>query len=413
MSEKKGIQIKNIKRDIYFEYLELKNLDEKYHLISVDSEGFNLIIPSSYNVDYSGSNNIYNSNGHIYFFNDKHTYCLDYTKKSYSDFQKHMNNRKKYITNSFTNYRNEEFIETFKNNIDSIYMYHNGYYFKIYSNHKLSMNEYYDLYFILFSITDKKINNSIELLRELYFFRTNSIKFICNGEDILKLNLKDYTDDIELTTNDIIVYNNEQYLRYKDTKKIAENISINLLSDSKNELNVDYVNDKWIIIGNFKFGSLCSFYKGYIKDYNEITDSNELSMEEKTNFITKIIKEKQYELDGYTGSIKKEFYNFIREYMNRELSYELWNEYHIREFVDFELINDYDNSLNDFSLYKLFMSNIFSDIKLFNDKLVMGSIKSDNIVITPNYYNICITGLNGLFNKMKIKFDEDFNLIFK
>lgn len=413
MIEKKNIQIKSLKRDIYFEYLELKNLEEKYHLISVDSDGYNFIIPANYRIDYLGSNNIYNTKGHIYFYNDKYTYNLDYIKKGYTDYKMHMDKSKNYITKSFKNYKDQEFIEMYKNNFDSIYMFYNGYYFKIYSNHKLSLNEYYDMYFILFSITNKKINSSIELLRELYFFSKNAIKYTCNGEDILKLNLKDYTDEIELTTSDIVIYNNEEYLNYKDTKKIAENMSINLLSNNDNELIIDYMNDKWLITGNFKFGSLCNFYKGYIRDYNEITDSLELSIEEKKDMLTKIIKEKQYELDGYTGSIKKEFYSFLRNYLNRELSYELWNEYHIREFVDFELVGDYNTTLNDFNLYKLFMSNIYSDIKIFNDKLVMDSIKTEDIVISPNFYSLCITALNGLLNRIKIKFNEEFNLIFK
>ena len=412
MNDSKNIQIKSIKRDIYFEYLKINSVDDKYNLICVDSDGFSFLIPGNYRINYSKSYNIYGTKGHIYFYTDKYSYNIDYIKKDYNSYKEHMNKKNDFIIKKFTNYRNQEYIEVFRNNFDSIYMYYNNYYFKIYSNHKMSMNEYYDMYFILFSITDKAINNNIELLRELYFFSRNSIVFECDGKNILESNLKEYTDDIDICASDIVVYNNEEYIKYKNTKCIVEKISNNLLSDN-DDLSVNYVNSKWLISGSFRFGNIWNFDKGYISDYYEITDSNELDLDEKKDMLTKIIYEKKYSLDGYVGTIKKEFYSFLRDYMSRELTYNLWNEYHIREFVNFELIDEYNDTLNDFSLYKLYMSNIYSDIKLFNDKLVMDSIITDNITITPNLYILCVSGLNGLLNKIKIKFDEEFNLIFK
>lgn len=413
MEDRKNIQIKSIKRDIYFEYLKINNLNEKYNMICVDSDGYNFLIPDNYKIDYSGSYNIYETRGHIYFYNDRYKYNIDYIKKDYQDYLNHMNKKEKYIIKRFNNYRNQEFIEVFKGNFDSIYMYYNGYYFKIYSDHKFSLNEYFDMYFIFFSINDKSISNNIELLKELYFFSKNSIIFEYSGKNILESNLREYTDQIDFSSSDIIVYNNDEYIKYKDAKSIAEKISLNILENSNNVLSVDYIDSKWIINGKFKFGNIWNFSMGYISDYNEIINSNDFSIDDKKKMLSKIIVEKKYSLDGYLGTIKKEFYSFLRDYMSRELSYDLWNEYHIREFVNFELINEYNESLNDFSLYKLYMSNIYSDIKIFNDKLVMDSIVPENITISPNIYILCISGLNGLLNKIKIKFDEEFNLIYK
>jgi len=413
MNDNKNIQIKSIKRDIYFEYLSIKSLKEKYNLVSVDSDGFNFLIPINYTIDYSGSYNIYDTKGHIYFSSDKSNFSLDYKKINYDDYKKHMDKKYDYVVRFFNNYRNQDFIEIYKNGYDRLYMYYNGYYFKIYSNHKLSMNEYYDMYFILFSINDKSISTNVELLRELYYLSKNSLKYACNDEDILTINLKEHTDNIDLNISDIVVYNNEDYIKYKNTKNKVNKISLSILSNNDDNINVDFINSKWVINGVFKFGNVWRFDKGFIKDYKEITESNELSLDEKKNMLTKIIVEKKYSIDGYIGPIKKEFYSFVRDYMSRELTYELWNEFHIREFVDFNLIDGYDESLNDFSLYKLYMSNIYSDKKIFIDKLVMDSIVTDSITITPDIYILCISGFNGLFNKIKIKFNEEFNLIFR
>ena len=413
MNENKNIQIKSIKRDIYFEYLNIKSLKEKYNLVSVDSDGFNFLIPINYTIDYSGSYNIYDTNGHIYFSSDKSNFSLDYKKINYDDYKKHMDKKYDYVVRFFNNYRNQDFMEIYKNGYDRLYMYYNGYYFKIYSNHKLSMNEYYDMYFILFSINDKSISTNVELLIELYYLSKNSLKYPCNDEDILTINLKEHTDNINLSISDIVVYNNEDYIKYKNTKNKVNKISLSILSNNEDNINVDFINSKWVINGVFKFGNVWRFDKGFIKDYKEITESNELSLDEKKNMLTKIIVEKKYSIDGYIGPIKKEFYSFVRDYMSRELTYELWNEFHIREFVDFNLIDGYDESLNDFSLYKLYMSNIYSDKKIFIDKLVMDSIVTDSITITPDLYILCISGFNGLFNKIKIKFNEEFNLIFR
>ena len=90
MSEKKNIQIKSIKRDIYFEYLKVKSLNEKYNLVSVDSDGFNFLIPANYKIDYSGSYNIYDTKGHISFTSDKCSFNMDYTKKDHDEYNKHM-----------------------------------------------------------------------------------------------------------------------------------------------------------------------------------------------------------------------------------------------------------------------------------------------------------------------------------
>ena len=397
------------RREIYYEYLELISLDYKCHLISVDSDNYNFIIPNTYRINYSKSCNNYKDKGHIYFNSSKYMYSLDYKKKSYDSF---INSIKGNITKQFKNYRNQKFIEVIKNGIDYIYMYYQGYSYKLYSNHRLSINEYCDMYLILFSISRNKINKSLDFLKELYYFNTNYIKKLCFDEDLLIEDLKKYDLEVDLDMNNIIIYSDSEYLKYKETKSKVEDISIKILSDINNDkLEVKQIENKWCIDGTFCFGMFGNFYEGYMYNYDEITSSKKLTDIEKKEILSKILNEKQYIIDGYSNKIKEEFYNYLIQYFDRTLTLKLWEEYHIREFVNFDLISNYDENMNEFSLYKLFMSNLYNNKYILNEKQIINSIKCEKLVIKPNTYNIYISALNNLFSSIKIKFDEEFDII--
>ena len=291
---RKNIRTINKKREIYYEYLELSNLDYKYHLIHVDSDNYSFIIPSTYQINYSQSNNNYESKGHIYFFNNKYTYSIDYKKKEYEKFKEDIG--KYNITKEFKNYRGQEFIEVSKSNIDYIYTYYQGYYYKIYSDHRLSINEYYDMYLILFSITKYKLSKSIDQLKELYYLNDRGIYCLCNDIDLLTYDLKEFDTDIDLKLSDILIYNDYEFLKYKSTKSKVEEISASILSNMSNKLRVKNEKNNWYIDGIFNFSILGNFCYGYITNYDEIIDSDELSMDDKTSILNKIIKEKQYEV---------------------------------------------------------------------------------------------------------------------
>ena len=66
--------MKDKKRDIYYEYLSINNYDAKYHLVSIDSIGYHLLIPSNYYIKYSRSTNNYDGIGHIQFYTEKNKY---------------------------------------------------------------------------------------------------------------------------------------------------------------------------------------------------------------------------------------------------------------------------------------------------------------------------------------------------
>ena len=45
-SGKRNIKVRDKRRDIYYEYMQLNNLDEVYHLVHVDSDEYNFLIPN-------------------------------------------------------------------------------------------------------------------------------------------------------------------------------------------------------------------------------------------------------------------------------------------------------------------------------------------------------------------------------
>ena len=410
--DKKIIKIKDKRRDIYYEYIELKPLDTRYHFINIDSDGYNLLLPDKYQINYSQSSNTYEKNGHIYFRNDKYNYTLDYTKKSYEEYKRHMNNKIEFIIKQFTNYKGREFIEVYKNNVDYIYTYFDGYYYKIYSDHKLSINEYYDMYFILFSISREKINKNINYIKELYYFKENCINKIINDIDLLTEDLSGYISDIDIVSSDVFIYSDDDYLKYKETKNIVNRISIEILTDidSKN-IKLKKDNNNWYLDCIFNFGCLGSFYSGQIYEYNEITDSDELNDLDKEKLLKKVIEQKEYEVKCYKGSIDEEFYNYLIKYLCKNLTYDLWDSYHIREFVKIDNIKDID-SLDDKSVYNIFLNNINSSVNILNNKLVEDNIVGEFIKIYPDKCILKISALNGLLNSMTIEVNEDYKLKF-
>ena len=156
----------------------------------------------------------------------------------------------------------------------------------------------------------------------------------------------------------------------------------------------------------FKFANLGS-YNVFVNGYDEIIESDELSINEKNTLIEKMVSQKQNETYSNKDKINNEFYDYLIKYLKNNLNYQLWDVYHVREFIN----NDkFDVSINDNDLYKVFMDNIDNE-EILNMKLVFDSIKSHELNIYPNKYILRLSLLNGLLNNLKIIFDEDYNLL--
>ena len=407
------IKVKGIRLPFYYEYLNIDKIDKKYHIVYIDSEDFKLLVPSNYQIDYLKSTNSYNNKGHLSFYNHKHTYTLDYTNMCYHEFIEKVSRLKGNVTKSFVNYRGQEIYEIVKDNVDYLYMYYNGYFYKLYSNHKFTINEYFDMYFLLFSVTDRAINDSINHIRALCYLEEQGIYYLCNDLDLLLTDLSNYNDSIDIRREDLIIVNDEDYLQYRETQNKAKLIALKVLKPNKEILSLYGKDNVWYILGNFSFGILGKFSCGYIDEFREISDSEELSFDEKTDLLNKIINQKQLEVASCFCKIKVEFYNYLVSYFINSMSYELWNEYHIREFINIDYLTDNEFNIPDNNIYYLFINKLQDNgdyMLLFNQKMIEDSVISERIVIYPNRYIIRFSALNCLLKDKECTFDETYKL---
>lgn len=385
---------------IYYEYLTL-NGNDIYHLLKVDSEGFSLLIPDNYNINYSKSVNDYSGIGHIYFSNEKSNFSIDYVKENLDSFQSYYEDN---YEKKFVNYNGQKFYEINKDNIDYICMYMNNYHFKITGEHKLSINEYFDMYMILFSITFESIDN---ILHDIQVIKEYGISSYSKGEDILVLNLDKYLSDITIKTS---ITSDEEYLDYKAKEKKIELLSSNLISNiTEDMLYFKYQDDKWILNGIFNFNILGNYNNGYITMYDEIINSEELKLIEKNNMLNLILMQKQNEISQYEDSIINSFCAYIIDYLNINMTYDTWDKYHIRDFIYLDkLSNDYE-SLSDKELYDIFKNKL--SIELFNSKMIKDSTVGEELVIQPDRYVLTLSSMNYLLNSIKIVIDDEHKIL--
>lgn len=410
--EKTLIKIKDIRLPFYFEYLNIDKIDKKYHIVYIDSESFKLLIPNNYQIDYLRSINS-NDRGHLSFSSNKHIYTLDYMKMQYSEFIEKINNLKGSVNKSFINYRGQKIYEVVKDNVDYLYMYYNNYFYKLYGNHKFTINEYFDMYFVLFSVTNRDIDDSINHIRDLCYLQEQGIYYLCNDLDLLLTDLSNYSDSIEIKKEDLIIVKDEAYLQYKETQNKAKLIALKVLEPNKEDLSL-YENDNiWYILGSFSFGILGNFNYGYIDEFNEINNSEELSYDEKKDLLNELINQRQLEVASNSSEIKMEFYKYLVNYFINNMSYQLWSEYHIREFVNIDYLTGNEDNVNDNIIYSLFINKLEEDddcISLFDKKMIEDSIVSEKIVIYPNRYIIRFSALNCLLKDKECTFDETYKL---
>lgn len=397
---------------IYYSYIYLNNLDINYHLVNVDNERFNLLIPDNYKIDYSKSVNDYLGMGNIYFYNNKNNYELNYVKTDYDIFKDQMSKRD--ISNEFINYRGQHFYERVNDNQDKLYMFFNGYKFKITTNHKYNINELYDMYFILFSVTNTLFQNNSKLLRELTILKEKGIESFCNDIDLLHINLEEYYDStIELNQDNILIKDDEDYLDYKDIQYKVDEIKNN------EDLNIIYEENEWSLSGLFYFEYLGKYFKGNIIGYDEIINSTELNMDEKKSMLENIISQKQNEISNYYVKIKEDFYKLFIEYLRNNINYDIWNKYHLREFIMLENLTHDNENVNEYLTYNLFINalekldyNDYGQIKgLFNTKWIKKSIIGNSLLIHPDYYELSFSGLNYYLNDFNLYVDDEYNLL--
>ena len=120
-----------------------------------------------------------------------------------------------------------------------------------------------------------------------------------------------------------------------------------------------------------------------------------------------MITQRQNETNSNKDKIDSLFKEYIINFLKNNLSYNLWNLYHVREFINMDRFED---MVNDEDLYNIFINELNST-DILNIKLVEDSIKGHELNIYPNKCVLQLSLLNGLINNLKIIFDEEYNLL--
>ena len=103
--------------------------------------------------------------------------------------------------------------------------------------------------------------------------------------------------------------------------------------------------------------------------------------------------------------------NYPHNYIELNVNYEKWDSFHLREFVNLDYIDNYDE-LDDNSIYQIFINNIKSKFNILNEKNVENSINGLEIIIYPDKYILKLNALNNFLNSFKKLNNENLNFKF-
>lgn len=386
---------------IYYEYIEVN--DKLFHSVKVDNEGFKFLIPGKYTINYSKSVNDYKGIGHIYFNHERNNYKLDYYEESNDKF----NNVHKEYRRKFKNYNNIDFIEEYVDDAEYLYMNYKGYTLVITGSHKLSITEYFDMYLILFSITD--ISSDLKALTDALILDDMGIVKYSNGVDLLVANLNVYHKDL----SDIKVMKDDEYLKYKEKDKNISDISTNLV-DKTTEKTLKFVikDNKWTLKGSLDFDILGKYREGTLDEYSEITESNEFEEKEKIDLMNTMLNQKQLEINSNKEAIRDIFYSYLYEYIEEKLDFDDWERYHLNEFVRVNVLNPSLEEVSSIDLFDMFKNKVTRDniIDLLDSNSIKNSSKGEYIVLYPDRYELTLSTMNYFISSIKLCISEDFHI---
>lgn len=398
---------------VYFEYLTINGVANRYHVVTLDTIGYSFLMPDNYTIIYNKSLCKYDGMGHLRFYNGQNKFDFDYFKEDDATFRYNINLILPKVKKTFTNYRNQVFYEVTKDNTEVIYLYFEGFMYRIKSYHKLSMNEYFDAYLMLLSLTSKMIHTDIPLLKEVIYFHQHALSNLIAEHDLLLENLSDVSS-IDISLADINVTNDEDYMEYKDHSHKIELLEDYLLTMEDTSLGVFY-EDGWQVKGTFLFGCFGRYSTIHINGYQEIIDAEKLTIAEKENLLTTIIKERQMEVDSHKTRLKNELYQYIASYFIECVSYELWHKSHFKEFINVDSLLSPEEDLDDINLYAKTLNYLedTTDLmeaasKLFNYQKICDSATGKEMVITPDTCLLKLSLCNDLFCDINISLDDNY-----
>lgn len=381
-----------------FRYIKMMDCDWSCHYALLLNNKIGMIIPQQYVIIY-GESSLNDLNHGIVKFRSEKEYQVEYEASTEEEFELRMNELKIVSTciEKFEN--NDQIFYEFDNGY--IYMYYDGYIWKISNFSRNDIKEYYDMYIILMSIRtiNNKHYNDKDNLKLIYLISKNCLNYLYKGID-LKKKRKEEIDEYALT-EDVVTFSidNERYLTVLDEDYQIFKRKTNEETENFEKLHI-YCDDEWCFEGTFKASILGIYNSGYLLDFKEIVNSTELSEIEKRNLLENIINQKQIELYEYKDFISKKLLDILIENIKDNLTLDRWNEL---EFVNYLYVEDIDienkteELLYDFYKFALDNNDIESIKKTIDIDYLSNQIKPIKVVISSEFMAFSC----NIFNKNK------------
>lgn len=369
-----------------FRYIKMMDCDWNCHYSLMLNYEMGMIIPAHYVIIYGESlcNNI--NNGKIKFRNEKE-YSIEYEKITEEDFETRM---RELETVSIC-------VEKFENNNQSFYefedgyihMYYEGYTWKITGYSRNDIKEYNDMYIILLSIRkleNKKYGDN-KNLKAIYLIAKNCLKYLYQGIDLKK---KSY-EEIESysLTDDVVTFSidNNRYLTVLDEDYQIFNRKIKDSNENIEKIQI-HCDDKWHFEGSFKASILGTYNSGYLLDFPEIINSNELSEIEKRDLLENIINQKQIELYEYKDFIGKKLLDILIDSFKKKLTIDVWNDLELVNYLyieDIDIENKTEELLYDFFKFTLDNEDYELIKKVIDSNYLSSKIKPLKVIIGSEF----------------------------
>lgn len=278
-----------------FSYLVVKDSSWQWHFLKFFNNTYGMILPIEYLIEYSSTFKNSKEHGFLTFRKEKE-YTLEYTESTLEEFYSQMKELGEVfsILEDFQTENNQIFREYEK---DSIYMYQDGYVFKLSGYSRNDITEYYDMYLLLMSLhplTDGNYTNN-NYLKYIYLVSKHSLDYLYKGVDLKKKRIAALIEMFQ-GTMDMVTISLDNKL-YGEIMDLDYSLSMRRKCQEKEmELPITITHkEKWFFDGNLSLGLFGNYLRGELFEFPSILSSQELSEPEKKELIKKVVMEKKQE----------------------------------------------------------------------------------------------------------------------
>lgn len=365
-----------------FRYVKMMDCDWKCHLGLLLNYKYGVLIPSDYSIFYSSCDDNSIEKGHIKFLKEKE-YTLEYKKQTLEEYEARIKELE-IVSECVEHFKNgNQIFYEFKDR--GIYMYYEGYTWKLYGYTRNDITEYYNMYIILMSVC--LLNNKIYVndnFKKIYLISKNALNYLYKGIDLKKVSNFEFSN-YEFG-EDVVTFaiENNRYLTVVDDDYQLFNRKI---KEQNEEMEKIKIYDNYFE-GTFKTGVLGTYIGGSLLNFPEINDSTRLSEIEKRDLLENIVNQKQIELYEYKNYLAKKIINSIINDLRGLLTKDVWFKKDFVKYLKTENIDiEYktEELLYDHFKYALDNQNDDELITIIDVDYLTNSIKPKKMILGPEF----------------------------